>query len=171
MLTINLLQALPRTPLYARLAAENRIVEDATLESNVAFRQPYEKVISTWKELVADTYRPEWLYERFAYNLVNTYPHRLERPPSPRRTSWSHLRHGLRITTNLLLGVGLLSDYRRTFWTMAWPLLRKGRLEDMIHVGLVAHHLITFAREAVSGRQNASFYSSRPPTARRPAMS
>ena len=171
MLTINLLQALPRTPLYARLAAENRIVEDATLESNVAFRQPYEKVISTWKELVADTYRPESLYERFAYNLVNTYPHRLERPPSPRRTSWSHLRHGLRITTNLLLGVGLLSDYRRTFWTMAWPLLRKGRVEDMIHVGLVAHHLITFAREAVSGRQNASFYSSRPPTAHRPTMS
>jgi hypothetical protein len=26
-------------------------------------------------------------------------------------------------------------------------------------VGVVAHHLITFAEEAVSGRQNASFYS------------
>jgi hopanoid C-2 methylase len=73
--------------------------------------------------------------------------------------------------TNLLLRVGLLSDYRRTFWTMAWPLLRAGRVEDMIHVSLVAHHLITFAREAVSGRQNASFYSSRSATAGRLAVS
>jgi radical SAM superfamily enzyme YgiQ (UPF0313 family) len=171
MLTINLLQALPRTPLYERLAAENRIVEDEIRESNVSFRQPYETVVTEWRDLVADTYRPETVYERFGYNLVNTYPYRIERPPSPRRTSWSNLRHGLRIMTNLLLRVGLLSDYRRTFWTTAWPLLRAGRVEDMIHVSLVAHHLITFAREAVSGRQNASFYSSRTSTAGRPAVS
>jgi hypothetical protein len=73
--------------------------------------------------------------------------------------------------TNLLLRVGLLSDYRGTFWTTAWPLLRTGRIEDMIHVSLVAHHLLTFVREVVSGRQNASFYSSRSSAARRSAVS
>jgi hopanoid C-2 methylase len=44
---------------------------------------------------------------------------------------------------------------------MAWPLLRQGRIEDVIHVSLVAHHLITFARDAAAGRENASFYSAK----------
>ena len=30
---------------------------------------------------------------------------------------------------------------------------------DLLHVAIVAHHLICFAREATAGRQNASFYS------------
>ena len=63
--------------------------------------------------------------------------------------------------TNLMLRVGLAADYRRVFWRMAWPLLRAGRVEDVIHIGLVAHHLITFARDAVAGKQNASFYSAK----------
>jgi hopanoid C-2 methylase len=51
---------------------------------------------------------------------------------------------------------------------MAWPLLREGRVEDLIHVGLVAHHLITFARQAAAGSQNASFYSGKQCARRRP---
>jgi len=35
-------------------------------------------------------------------------------------------------------------------------------------VGVVSHHLLSFAREAAQGRQNASFYSARAP-ARAPA--
>ena len=62
---------------------------------------------------------------------------------------------------NTLLRVGVLADYRKTFWELAWPLLKAGRIEDVIHVALVAHHLIAFTRDAVSGRHNASFYSTR----------
>jgi len=29
----------------------------------------------------------------------------------------------------------------------------------MFHIGMVSHHLITFAREAGAGRQGASFYN------------
>jgi hypothetical protein len=32
-------------------------------------------------------------------------------------------------------------------------------IETLISVGVVAHHLISFAREAGEGRANASFYS------------
>jgi hypothetical protein len=32
-------------------------------------------------------------------------------------------------------------------------------IERVISVGLVSHHLITFAREAAAGRQNAGYYS------------
>jgi hypothetical protein len=42
---------------------------------------------------------------------------------------------------------------------MAGPLLRRGKIEEMIHIGLIGHHLISFARQAVAGAQNASFYS------------
>ena len=161
MLTPNLLQALPRTVLYRRLAAEGRIVEDPSLESNVRFRRPYETVVSAWRRLIAEAYSPEAVYERFAWNLVHTYPNRIALPASPARASWANIRRGLSIMSHLLLKVGIASDYRATFWRTAWPLLRQGRIEDVIHVGLVAHHLISYAREAVGGRQNASFYSAR----------
>ena len=61
----------------------------------------------------------------------------------------------------LLLRAGLVADYRGTFWRLAGPLLRQGRIEDVIRVGVVAHHLITFSRKAALGEQNASFYSTK----------
>lgn len=161
MLTPNLLQALPRTPLYERLAAQGRILADPDLESNVVFHRPYETVLSTWRRLIAEVYSPAALYERFAWNIAHTYPNRIAPPASPTRASWANMRRGLRIMANLLFKVGIAADYRTTFWRMAWPLLKQGRVEDVIHVGLVAHHLISYAREAAAGRQNASFYSTR----------
>ena len=55
--------------------------------------------------------------------------------------------------------VGWLSNYRRTFWKMALPALKTGKIEALIHVGLVAHHLIQFTAECVLGEESASFYS------------
>jgi radical SAM superfamily enzyme YgiQ (UPF0313 family) len=167
MLTVNLLQALPRTPLWDRLAAERRLIDDPERESNVDFRRPYDEVVAGWRRVIAEAYAPEALYRRFAYNIEHTYPNRLKPPASPQRASWANLRKGLRILRNLLLRAGVMADYRRAFWRMAWPLLRQGRIEDLIHVGLVAHHLIIFAREAAAGGQNASFYSAK--ERRRPA--
>jgi hypothetical protein len=69
------------------------------------------------------------------------------------------VRRGLGILARLLIVAGVRSPYRREFWRFAWPLLKKGDIERVVAVGMVAHHLIMFAREAVSGRQNASFYS------------
>ena len=54
---------------------------------------------------------------------------------------------------------GIFSDYRAVFWRMAKPALESADIETVIHVSLVAHHMISFAREAESGYQNASFYS------------
>jgi radical SAM superfamily enzyme YgiQ (UPF0313 family) len=161
MLTVNLLQALPRTPLWDRLAAAGRIADDVTLESNVRFLLPYEEVVAGWRRIVAEIYAPQALYRRFAYNIEHTYPNRIQPPASPQRASWVNIRKGLRIMANLVLRAGLVADYRGDFWRMAWPLLRQGRIEDVIHVGLVAHHLITFSRDAAAGNQNASFYSSK----------
>ncbi len=42
---------------------------------------------------------------------------------------------------------------------MAWPALKTGNIEAVIHVGLVGHHLIHFARDCEAGVGEYSFYS------------
>src|SRR6185312_12910950 len=49
MLTMNLLQALPKTPLWSRLARDDRLVTEGARESNVRFLRPYEEVMATWR--------------------------------------------------------------------------------------------------------------------------
>ena len=57
--------------------------------------------------------------------------------------------------------VGVKGDYRRVFWRYALARLRRGEIEFLISVTLLAHHLILFAREASAGRRNASNYSAK----------
>ncbi|MDQ3797559.1 MAG: hypothetical protein M3294_08375 [Pseudomonadota bacterium] len=35
----------------------------------------------------------------------------------------------------------------------------RGRVEDLIHIGVVSHHLISFTQEALAGRGGACFYA------------
>ncbi len=159
MLTINLLYALPKTPLWERLRKEGRLVFDEARESNVNFLLPHEQVVAMWRKCITQAYTPEFIYERFAYNLEHTYPHRIPVPNSPARTSWANILKGLGLLANILLKVGLLSDYRDTFWRFAKPAFKKGQIEYIISTALVSHHLIKFARECGQGQESASFYS------------
>jgi radical SAM superfamily enzyme YgiQ (UPF0313 family) len=155
-LTINLLQALPRTRLWDRLAREGRLVDDDNRESNVQFRLPYQRVVEMWRDCIARTYEPEALFARFNHQLEATYAKRLN---PPRQVTAAAVFYGLGVLARLVIIAGITGDYRRAFWRFAWPLFRRGDIERVIAVGMVAHHLITFAREATQGRQNASFYS------------
>jgi hypothetical protein len=159
MLTINLLHALPRTPLWRRLELEGRLVSDENRESNIEFLMPYENVVEMWRRCITTAYEPEFLYQRFAYNIEHTYRNRIAVPNSPARTSWANIRKGLALLANILLKVGVLSKYRKTFWKMAKPALKAGDIESVIHIGLIGHHLIKFATECAEGEESASFYS------------
>lgn len=159
MLTINLLQALPRTPLWRRLEQEGRLLGDPNRESNVDFLMPYEQVVAMWQKCITAAYEPAFLYERFAYNIQHTYKNRISVPNSPARVSKANIKKGLTYLSNILLRVGVLSPYRWTFWKLAWPALKQGNIESIIHVGLVGHHLIQFSQECASGQESASFYS------------
>jgi hopanoid C-2 methylase len=55
----------------------------------------------------------------------------------------------------------VLGDYKRVFWKFALGRIRRGDMEGLIGCTMIAHHLITFARAASSGKQNASNYSLR----------
>jgi hypothetical protein len=158
-LTINLLQALPKTPLWDRLRAAGRLSEDEDRESNVMFVRPYEEVLQSWLRSIRHAYAPEAIYRRFLWNARHTYSNRITPPLSRARLNSANLRRAFVILTRLMVRIGLFGDYRRTFWRMAWPALRAGRLEELIHVGLVAHHMIVFARDCANGCENASFYA------------
>jgi hopanoid C-2 methylase len=161
LLTINLLQALPKTPLWDRLAAAGRIDADGKRDSNVVFARSYDAVLSDWRFAVRHAYAPEAIYGRFAWNAKNTYPNRIRPPLSRARLSAANLRRGLVTLAKIIGKIGIAGDYRRTFWRMALPALRRGRIDELIASALVAHHMIRFTRECTEGQQSASFYADR----------
>ncbi len=163
MATINLLQALPRTPLWERLQREGRLLDenDSERESNVDFKLPYEDVLAMWRECMAKAYQPETLFARYESQMRETWPHRLRRPWSRQRLSPSNVVKGLVILTRLFWFAGVRGDYRLTFWKFTLRRLMRGQIEPILSVGLCAHHLIMFARDACEGRGNASHYSAK----------
>jgi hopanoid C-2 methylase len=160
LLTINLLQALPKTPLHARLSAAGRIDDSGTRDSNVVFARPYDEVLADWRMAVRRVYAPEAVYGRFAWNARHTYPNRIRPPLSRMRLSPPYLRRGLVTLAKIIGKIGIAGDYRRIFWRMAWPALKAGKIDELIAAALVAHHLICFAQDCT--RQRASFFNDRP---------
>jgi radical SAM superfamily enzyme YgiQ (UPF0313 family) len=161
LLTINLLQALPMTPLWDRLKREGRLIEDEDRDSNVQFRLPYEHVVTSWRNCMGRAYQPEKLYQRFQYQVENTFPNRLKLSAADRKISWRQVKRGLTILAKVIGRVGLAGDYKRVFWKFAVQRLIRGDVEGLITVALVSHHLIMFSRAASGGQQNASHYSAR----------
>lgn len=161
MATINLLHALPRTPLWERLRKEGRLVEAADRESNVEFKLPYDQVLSMWRSCMAKAYHPEALFARYRHQLCATWPNRLRRPLSRKRLSPANILKGFTILARIIWIIGINGDYRRSFWRFALPRLLLGEIEPVLSVSLLAHHLILFARDACAGRGNASHYSAK----------
>lgn len=163
MLTINILYALPKTPLWDRLAAEGRIHSDSEpgggRESNVVFRLPEETVLAMWRRCIGAAYAPEAIYRRFAHNLAHTFAKRPAYPRSSHRASWRNVVSGLALLGRIIWRIGVRGDYRRTFWRVAAPALRAGQVEEMIQAAVVSHHLIEFTRQCLRGLQEASFYA------------
>ena len=159
MLTINVLYALPKTPLWRRLTAEGRLLPDGDRESNVQFKMPYDTVMGMWRRCITDAYAPEAIYASYAWNVTHTFPNRKKYPRSPQRESWENMRMGFGLLGRVLWKVGVRGRYRRTFWRLAWPALKSGAIEPLLHVAIVSHHLIEFTRDCLDGSGESSFYS------------
>lgn len=159
-LTLNLLQALPKTPLWDRLKRDGRLLDDPTLESNVRFLRPHDEVVASWRRCIAHAYEPSRLFARYRHQVDTTYANRFQ-PPIRGRLTPANLRVGATLAWNVAIRVGWRSDYRDLFWEVARPALRRGQIDAVLGMGFTAHHLIQFSREALRGDQNASFYSAR----------
>jgi radical SAM superfamily enzyme YgiQ (UPF0313 family) len=162
MATINLLQALPMTPLWDRLTHEGRLHEDMLdRESNVNFKLPYDEVVGMWRLCMDKAYRPDALFARYEHQARETRPNRLRRPLSRQRLSPRNIAIAMTILARLMWCVGVRGDYRSIFWKFVLRRLVRGEIEPILSMGLVAHHLIMFARDACEGRGNASHYSAK----------
>jgi len=158
MLTINLLQALPKTPLWDRLERDGRLDSDEKRESNVRFLRPYDEVVAMWRRSIAYANDPERLFTRFQHQVDATFANRLI-PPASGKLTWSNLSGAAVMAFRIVLYLGILADYRRPFWRAIHYALRRGKIEAVFGISFVAYHLIEFTREALRGEQNASFYS------------
>ena len=160
--TVNILYALPKTPLYERLMEAGRIVcDDQQRDSNIQFLRPYEDVVANWRRVIAEAYDPKALYHRYATQAVKTYPHR-RRPRRPLlQATPRNLRRAFSILTRLIRRAGFQADYRAEFWSMFWTQLRQGRIENIFQISMIAYHLIHYARDCVAGRMHASNYTHR----------
>src|SRR5271156_4854978 len=161
-MTVNILYALPNTALYTRLEKDNRVLHDAEdRDSNIVFLQPYETVVKNWQKVIGHVFSPEYLYKRYAYNAIHTYPNRIKPKNPMTQATWPNIKRALGIFRRIIWRVGIRSDYRANFWKMAWTELKQGNVETMFQVAMVAHHLITYARECTRGRMQSSNYSIR----------
>jgi len=159
MLTVNILHALPKTPLWRRLEAADRIVKSsAGRESNVEFLMPYETVVEMWLKCVTAAFTPEAIYNRFEYQSRHTYPYVKQIPPTPARVNASNIRKALSILARIFWHVGIRSSYRKLFWQRFWHCLRNGKVEELIHTAVVSHHMILFARDCALGEAEKCFY-------------
>jgi hopanoid C-2 methylase len=160
MLTINLLQALPKTPLWDRLAKAGRLRDDPSRESNVDFVRPYDEVVAMWRRCIGYANDPERLFSRFQYQVDATYANRMIAPASG-KLNWANLSGALVLAWRVVWHIGILSDYRKPFWRATRHALKRGQIDAVLGMGFIAHHLIQFTREALRGEQNASYYSTK----------
>jgi hypothetical protein len=66
---------------------------------------------------------------------------------------------GLALLARIVWQVGIRGDYRRTFWQLALPALRRGQVEELLQAAVVSHHLIEFTRRSLAGQGGAAFYA------------
>src|SRR4029079_4133852 len=88
MLTINLLQALPKTPLWDRLKLADRIDDDPNRESNVRFLRPSDVVRAMCRGAIAYATDRDRLFGRFKDQVDATYANRII-PPARGKLNWA----------------------------------------------------------------------------------
>ncbi len=161
-MTVNILYALPNTALYDRLEKAGRLLPNAdSRDSNIEFLIPYEEVEARWKKVIGYVFDAKNLYARYHYNSVHTYPNRVKPKNPMAQATWPNIRRGIAILGRILWRIGLRSPYRAEFWKMAWTQIRQGNVENVFQIAMVAHHLITYARQCVRGEMQSSNYSAR----------
>ena len=139
-------------------------------ESNVDFRLPYDEVVESWRRTVTAAFAPEAVYRRFARQREQTFPNSAAPDSAKRQPTPAELRRGPEVIARTFWRIGVRSHYRRVFWTAAVPLIRSGRVEKLIHMATVSHHLITFAGEVAAGEAEKCFYNPRPAKRAEPAQ-
>ena len=132
-LTINLLQALPKTPLWDRLAASGRLSFDPNARIRTSCsRGPTARCSPPGAPRSATPTAPRRCSGATNGTCAQTYPNRLTPPLTRARLNRRNLRRGATLLAKIAFGIGIRGDYRRIFWRFAAKALRAGRLAELI---------------------------------------
>lgn len=158
----NILTALPKTPLWRRLASEGRLRARARVEEpNIDYKLGEEVVLEQWREVIERAYRPRELYRRFLHQARHTYVHRipvrLGRHAITREVLWA-LSYTL---PSVLVRIGILGDYRREFWKLSATLLARLDFGQWLFAATMGEHFIGFRADVLAGGLRHSIYGPR----------
>jgi radical SAM superfamily enzyme YgiQ (UPF0313 family) len=160
LVVLNVLYALPRTPLWRRLEKEGRLIPNAEAEeSNVVFKLPQDTIVGMFREAVDAAYNVDALYRRFRYQSEHTWPNRKKLPLSRYPLSSPTVQMGLRAMGRVCWDIGMRGDYRGRFWRIAFDLAREGHLEHLVYMGAMGHHFIRYRDDILAGRIHSSTFS------------
>jgi radical SAM superfamily enzyme YgiQ (UPF0313 family) len=151
---LGVLQALPNTPLEARMRAEGRL-QDMPRPQDQFGRANFETVLPAPILLAGYRRALDALYEPRAYFARVREMLRLRRRlPQIRRTGPMMAVWALRA----LLAQGLLAPYRRDYWRYLRDVWRwdATRLVDAIRHAAPGHHFLTFTKKVVAPRLEAA---------------
>jgi radical SAM superfamily enzyme YgiQ (UPF0313 family) len=162
LVVLNVLYALPRTPLWRRLEAEGRLIPNAEAEeSNVVFTLPQDTIVSMFRQSVDALYNVDALYSRYRWQAEHTWPNRKKLPLSRYPLSSPTVRMGLRAMGRVAWDIGVRGNYRRKFWDVATEMTRGGNFEHLVYMGAMGHHFIRYREDILAGRIRASTFSHR----------
>jgi radical SAM superfamily enzyme YgiQ (UPF0313 family) len=161
LVVLNVLYALPKTPLHRRLEKEGRLRNEEVGGSNIVFQLPNEVVASQFKRAVDELYHVDALYARYRHNACATWPNRKQLPLSRFPLNSPATRFGIKAMGRVAWGIGARASYRRKFWQIGAELLRDGHPDHLLYVGAMGHHLMRYREDVLSGRIAESTFSHR----------
>jgi radical SAM superfamily enzyme YgiQ (UPF0313 family) len=147
----NILSVLPKTPLWERLEKEGRITGERLHGMNMVYKLPRENLIAQWRKMTGYLYSPETLYRRFQHQIEHTHPNRLQLSLRRYPISWRLLKTCVQTVAAVMVELGLESSYRREFWKMAVPMLRKGDLNQLLYWATMGRYVLGVGEDARSG--------------------
>jgi len=145
-----MLQAPPTTPLFDRMKAEGRYIEDSDAISNFSapnFRtiMPLPTLLRGFSRLLADLYDPKTYFERALRSLHAWQPRPFQKP------RYTPFLYELRIVAASIWTQGVKSTYRREYWSFFGTLIRRYR-DSPAHIWmgftllLTAQHFLIYSR-------------------------
>jgi hypothetical protein len=144
------LQAPPTTPLYDRMKAEGRYIEDSEAISNFSapnFRtvMPLPTLLHGLSRLLADLYDPKTYFERALRSLEAWQPRPVQKPKVT--TLW----YDLRVLVLSVWTQGIKSTYRAEYWSFFGTIVRRyrgnpTRLWMGLSLLLTAHHFVIYSQ-------------------------
>jgi radical SAM superfamily enzyme YgiQ (UPF0313 family) len=146
-----MLQAPPTTPLFDRMKAEGRLIEDSDAISNFSapnFRttMPLPTLLHGLSGLLADLYEPKAFFQRALRSLDAWKTRPQQKPPE------MPLSYNLRLLASSMWTQGVKSGYRRAYWEFLGALTRRywndpAKMWMGSMLLLSAHHFLVYARQ------------------------